>query len=84
MRRGPSTVFGIDRKHPESQAGPAPDLTPSQARLRDKLGARVGPAEGCTRGEVYLYKREADGTTRILVGPDGTLLERTAWDRPAR
>lgn len=79
-------MFGIARKHSEGQAGkPASDLdlTPSQARLRDKLGARVGPAEGCTRGEVYLYQREADGTTRILVGPDGTLLERTAWDRPA-
>jgi len=77
-------VFGIARKRPESQqAAAAPDLTPSQARLRDKLGARVGPAEGCSRGEVYLYSRDTDGTTRILVGPDGTLLERTAWDRPA-
>jgi hypothetical protein len=79
-------VFGIARKDREGQGGAARtdiELTPSQARIRDKLGARVGPAEGCTRGEVYLYKREADGTTRILVGPDGTLLERTAWDRPA-
>lgn len=76
-------MFGIARKTPENQAAQAPELTPSQARLRDKLGARVGPAEGCTRGEVYLYKREADGTTRILVGTDGTLLERTAWDRSA-
>lgn len=76
-------MFGIARKDPESRAGNAPDLTPSQARVRDSLGAHVGPAEGCTRGEVYLYKREADGTTRILVGPDGTLLERTAWDRSA-
>ncbi len=76
-------MFGIARNDPESPAAQAPDLSPSQARLRDKLGARVGPAEGCTRGEVYLYKREADGTTRILVGADGTLLERTAWDRPA-
>lgn len=79
-------MFGIARKDPEGRATRAAsevDLTPSQARLRDRLGARVGPAEGCTRGEVYLYQREADGTTRILVGPDGTLLERTAWDRPA-
>jgi hypothetical protein len=59
-------------------------LTAEQRRVRDRLDAYVGPADGCRWGEVFMYSRGPDGTTRVLVGPDGTLLERTAWPRPRR
>lgn len=77
-------MFGLARKSPDEQPDPVPALTPSQARLQEKLGARVGEGDGCSQGEIYLYSRGPDGTTRILVGPDGTVLEHTAWERDRR
>jgi hypothetical protein len=58
------------------------ELTPAQRKVRDRLHAHVGPADGCRWGEVFMYTQDEGGTTRMLVGRDGTLLDSTAWSRP--
>lgn len=76
---------GIQRKHTHRAVErPDAELTEAQRLVREKLGAEVQAGDGCRWGEVFMYARGPDGTTRILVAPDGTLLERTAWSRPRR
>jgi hypothetical protein len=74
-------VFGRRRSTPEDELRAAKSLTAAQRRLRAKLDARIGPADGCRWGEVYLYTGGDEGTTRLLVSRDGTVLDSTAWSR---